>query len=919
MLPLWIIDLTENGERNGGWCDLMKMRIGSLRNADKRWRYTTAEKIDCNESDGSEDIESGKWYNDFVSLIISEGKEFIKMLYGTDPSNDPVLNVCIIGNSLERRSLRLFSSTAAVIKKLKPRIVPGHIHVGLNIIGMLFVPYDVNTLSFYRRQLILRCIRELHVQHKVRPAAGYDKVMLFQDSQHRTEKVYGRLEGINLVDYVFQCLLHLYYACDDGHPLIDGTNANDDFYFSMGVGSLYYDTDQQDNKEAALVGNNLFSIFLQKGSEDSKADEVRLLEDHGLRADNLYQSELRDKDVFREEDLDNLVKDCNPHPVDDFADLDLERRFYEMYLPFYVERFIGKTTAAVSKLTQDRLVRVNEKLDAKASKVKLSMKAAVEGILRKSSRQRGGATLVRTVFSNFRDELQGFKEKLDKDNLMEESYWNPVFDDMPKRYRENMLEYHSAYRADISDEKAVGTGAESMKADAVEDLVGMLRNDSTILSRLGRSFLAGVLCVVVFMPLLEFLSPSIINIGRVSDYSWLYGAFVFLVPLAVQVFKFFSFHWKRKKLEDAIKSYYLHDSYARLANRLQNRIIQFYDELMEYCDRFMNRCDSILSTESPFVEKEAREPDIPETMFNIPVIGGKIGLKEVFPKKEADYNTLRIDEEKVRIDKVKEDQYYVLIRKFSESMSILFEGAGEAASEESAERSWNIAKARFIRSMNRDINSIFIKRSDSTVGDKLYKYVSSPENMEGIRRFFRFCATNGEFTANDNDQFGDVKMNRKELAGAFSALMPQKTTYQVYEDWDPDYPLFTSYLFLTRWRTFNYVTPSRILPELMLDDRDFAIKNGFDDGDHQLPISTLLLYSLIQGLSSEWYLLIDPFHLNKLIEAQRLKDAERKEREEEEERALLEKAKAGEAYDDQMNNAENILDMYIKGMDLKLY
>ena len=248
MLPLWIIDLTENGERNGGWCDLMKKRIGSLRNADKRWRYTTAEKIDCNESDGSEDIESGKWYNDFVSLIISEGKEFIKMLYGTDPSNDPVLNVCIIGNSLERRSLRLFSSTAAVIKKLKPRIVPGHIHVGLNIIGMLFVPYDVNTLSFYRRQLILRCIRELHVQHKVRPAAGYDKVMLFQDSQHRTEKVYGRLEGINLVDYVFQCLLHLYYACDDGHPLIDGTNANDDFYFSMGVGSLYYDTDQQDKR-----------------------------------------------------------------------------------------------------------------------------------------------------------------------------------------------------------------------------------------------------------------------------------------------------------------------------------------------------------------------------------------------------------------------------------------------------------------------------------------------------------------------------------------------------------------------------------------------------------------------------------------------------------------------------------------------
>ena len=105
----------------------------------------------------------------------------------------------------------------------------------------------------------------------------------------------------------------------------------------------------------------------------------------------------------------------------------------------------------------------------------------------------------------------------------------------------------------------------------------------------------------------------------------------------------------------------------------------------------------------------------------------------------------------------------------------------------------------------------------------------------------------------------------------------------------------------------------------MLGDRDFAIENGFDDGDHNLPISTLLLYSLIQGLSSEWYLLIDPFHLNKLVEAQRKKEAEEKEKKEEEERELIRKAKAGEPYDDQMNNAENILDMYIKGMDLQKY
>ena len=897
----------------------MKLRISHLRDADKRWRYTTTERVNCDEVTMTEKVDDGAWYKDFVSLIMSEGEEFIKMLYQSNPCNDPVLNVCIIGNSLERRTLRLFTSTAAIIKKLKPRIVPGHIHVGLNIIGMLFIPYDVNTLSFYKRQLILRCLRELHVQNRVKRAAGYDKVMLYQDSQHRTEKVYGRLDGINLVDYVFQCLVHLYYSCDDGHPLIDGTYANDDLYFSMGVGSLYYDTVQQDNKEAALVSNRLFTTFQQKGSEESTADDVHLLENHGLRADDLYETELKDKDYFNEDVLDNLVPDCQCHPVNDFAHLSLERRFYNLYLPSYIERFLKSTINAVSSVTRDRLVRVNEKLANKLEKVKLSMKAAVENIIKKSSHQRGGVTLVRTVYFNFREELQLFKEKMKKDDVLENHFWEPVFSGVSKRYKDYIIEYHSAYKMDKSDDKSSGSHCEAMKAEAVERLAALLENDATILSRIGRAFLAGIVCVLAIMPLLELISPSIINIGNVSEYSWLYGAVLFLIPMGIQIFQFYRFHWKRKKLEDTIKAYYLHDSYGRLANRLQNQIELFYEDLMGFCDKFIARCDLILSTETPFLEKEASDPAIPETMFNIPVIGGKIGSKEVFPKRESDYNTLRIDEEKVRIDKIKEEQYYILIRKFSESITHLFDGVGDSESADIGEKIWNLAKLHFIRSMNENINSIFIKRSDSTVGDKLFQYSRSPENRSGFDLFYRFCSTNGELTVNDNDQFGDIKTNKNELVNVFSSVMPVKTAYQIYEDWDADYPLYTSYLFLTRWRTFDYVSATRIIPERKLEDRDFAIKNGFDDGDHNLPISTLLLYSLIQGLSSEWYLLIDPFHLNKLIEAQRISEAEKRDNEEKAERIRIEKAKSGELYDDQMNNAENILDMYIKGMDLQEY
>ena len=118
MLPLWIIDLTENKDRNSGWCDKMKLRISHLRGADTRWRYTTTERMESyiglmteNEKD-----DDGEWLRQYRNLVVEEGRNFVKMLYQSNPSNDPVLNVCIIGSTLEQRSLRLFSSTAALIR-----------------------------------------------------------------------------------------------------------------------------------------------------------------------------------------------------------------------------------------------------------------------------------------------------------------------------------------------------------------------------------------------------------------------------------------------------------------------------------------------------------------------------------------------------------------------------------------------------------------------------------------------------------------------------------------------------------------------------------------------------------------------------------------------------------------------------------
>ena len=73
--------------------------------------------------------------------------------------------------------------------------------------------------------------------------------------------------------------------------------------------------------------------------------------------------------------------------------------------------------------------------------------------------------------------------------------------------------------------------------------------------------------------------------------------------------------------------------------------------------------------------------------------------------------------------------------------------------------------------------------------------------------------------------------------------------------------MYKSFLFLTKWRTFDHITPSRILPETELYDKDvFDISN-------KPPKSSLILYALLGNLSAEWYELFTPRALGEVPEA----------------------------------------------------
>ena len=867
-------------QQDGKRSDRLQRLISSLGSNDKDtkasgyWMYT----VYPDKQDGRQDKHlEPDWFRGFVDRIIEDGQKFVRFLNKNNPVNDPCINICVLGDASEIFTLTIFSAVAAIIKKEKPLIVPDHVQQGINVLGMLFVPSDVNTLPFLKRQGVLRCMKELQVQRRVNRAGGYDKVMLYQDTQHRTEKVYPLLTPEQQTDFVFQCLVHLYYVCDSLHPLLDGSNANDDFYFSMGAGSLYYDTVEQDDRDEVEVGNRLVSRFKEKGESSAGLDKDKnAICDLDISPESLLL-DLFENDVKNNQpDPRALMADCSPHPLNDFTSLFLKKRFYGEYLLHYVENYQKQAVRRIARSSQEKLLQVNDEMQSVEKKIRANIDVNIPQLIRCSSEDLGALSLIDGKLGELTQTVTHHKADL-KDKV-ESCIWHRIEDNLDPWFKDAFAKYHDAFRSD-SEKATAHPACDELKQEKVRELTGHLKNDATVLSRIVRAFLAGIVSVLAFMPVLETISPRLINLGDVAHSPFFYAFTLFLLPAIVEAVRFWRYHRKRKRLENELVAYYLHDSYARLANRQYNKVNQLYDFVLRLIDKYRERCEKIRSDSDDFFNIDnALELCLPRTMFNQPVIGGTCCGRQIFADEQQNHNVLLIDIDRVKIDKITRTQEYFLINKYSEQFSELFKGilvdqkvmipqTGEyvvLTKEEMAkleEEKYQKVKKDFEKLMKNCIKRLFIKREDSTVGEKLDLYRKSVVNTRGFDLFCRFNATNGEFTANDNESFADIKSNSPRMKDAFGPFLPLKTTYQVMEE--EEKPFFRKYLFLTRWRTFNFITASRVLPEIDVEDKDFLVDYGFGEGNRR-PVASIVLYSILGNLSSEWYNLFDAESIEKL-------------------------------------------------------
>ena len=755
----------------------------------------------------------------FQEALVSDAKKFIAELRRSNVKPYQPINIVVLGDVTESLTQLVFSSMAAILQKEKGRFLSGHIHQGMGIIGMLYVPCDVNARDIEQRKKVLRLLREIDVQHNITSIRGYDNMMLYQDVQNRTECAYQQLNNREVAEYLVQCLVHMYLACDINHPLFSGTGSDDAFYFSMGASSIYFDMTVEDKNDANLVASELVNIFKENGDYERTAVDVELLDKDNYSATRFVgMFNVGDVDV----DDNEGIRKPNPHPISNFLHRNLKRLYYEFYLRFFPAELLRDTMQKVEDSTNKKLEEISVNCSKVYNNAEAAMPGAVRRVLAKVNKNVGGLAFVENKIKDLQESLS--KEKKSIQRAINSHYWNAILD----RKDTTFDDYHDAYLSDIRSKNS-GAGCNAMKQEVLGRLKNHLGNEQTLLSTIVRCFLLGIVSVLGGLPILAFLSPDVINLGDVQRFAVLWGILLFILPAIIQCIYHFFYQRNKRRMIHMLKIYYSHDAYARLANRIESEAESMYNKLLALTDEYLERCKSIRNQVSIITPDPSLKLLFPRGKFNQPLNGGEFDDEPLISQDDIEGSYIKVNYKPELVNNLTRDQYFILINHLSDTFATLFTDVSLIDSHSrrfdetigdyvfvgrdelirQKEEKWVETKQLFNTELFRCIKENMMPRAYPTIGEKLLQYSNKSENYNILEYMIAYAATNGEFSTQNDTEYADVKMNRS-LDRLVNTYLPHYTTQLQCSEFDD---IYKRYIFVTRWKTYDKVVLNRLLPE----------------------------------------------------------------------------------------------------------
>lgn len=833
-----------------------------------------------------------KLYN-FQSDLVKEGQDFIKELRKSNVQPDLKINIVVLGDLTDEFTRIVFPSVAAIIQKEKGRLLPHHIHQGMEVIGMLFIPSAINTLEVKDRKSMQRTLKEIDVQHRVPSIRGYDHMMLYQDVQNRTECTYTIMDDKQQAEYLLQCLAHLYLACNEAHPLLSGTASADVFYFSMGATSVHFDTDNEDAKSACKLAMEFIRSLKSEGDEEKVSEHLYIIPSEEYSPEQFFTGQVMAK-------LNADVEDetPSPHPIRDWLNKYLKRYYYNLYLRFFTKNMMQRIIAQIDSSTRNALETISAESKRRFSDVEIRIASSLKDIIGQLSANDGGIPAIIQLFKDMQEQFSRKKSALQ--SVLEQQYWREVETSyLSESIKDSFMDYHEAYKSDISGRTGNDNQLE-VKKQAVTNLNGILSREATMLSRFGRSLLLGIMCALAVVPLLNLISPNIIDLGRVRLYGEWWSVGLFFLPALFQAIAVFRFNRFKKRAVNNLKAMYLHDAYARVANRIESEVISFYDRVISLGDKYISRCGDIRKeTGLDLEDYEHSKPLFPVTMFNQPLISGQFGDEELLPENEADDSDVRINYIRYKLNELRKTEYFMLINQYKSLVAGLFRDvklcenllrrvneAGEEIlvtkdqQEQELEEKWKAHLAEFHEQLMKMTDDVILPRENATVGEKLHAYCVSSRREDILRTMISFAATNGEVTSSADKEFTDAKLNDKRVE---EYILPYVASASKQMQIDKYNTMYGKYIFITRWRCFERFNFNRILPTEDFDEMvhrqmvyeakmkakerrqedqpatvEDALKQKSGSGVYRPRPSSLLLWALCpEDSTSDWFRLFN--------------------------------------------------------------
>ena len=853
------------------------------------WRYTLmTEKdygIDIHDEDAvrNNPESTAKKLYEFQTDLVIEGQKFIRGLRESNAHPDVKINIVVLGDIEEEFTRVVFPSVAGLLQKEKGRILPNHIHQGMEIIGMLYVPSNINSLKVDMRESMQRTLLEIDVQHRVPDMRGYDHMMLYQDVQNRTECVYPALNDRGLEEYLLQCIVNIYLASDETHPLLSGTAAADIFYFSMGATSICYDVENEDLKARHNFGINFMRSLKKEGDDEKPNLKLSLLNKDDFDPNKFFNYQ---------EVIDNIdnkeieVAKPKPHPIKDFTAKYLKRFYYNKYLRNFTKDLMTDIASSIEESTRGALEILASEAKRKFKDAKRHLYSGLKDLLIELSSNDGGFPTIIRLFRKLQDNISSQKQRVKQ--IIQNNFWDQLIEEkkVPRKMQDKFLEYHDAYEADIQS-KSGGSQQLEMKKEVVDNLNDLLSKEATMLSRICRGFLLGVMLALGVVPFLALVSPNLLNFGNVRRYAEWWSVGLFLLPILIQFIVWWRYERKKRIAIINLKAIYLHDAFARVANRIESEINGFYDKIIALADRYVKRTEKIRDNiEKGYEKVQYVKQVVPETMFNQPLLGGKFGHEYLLPTPEGEDTQININYIPYKTSELLDRHYYLFMNEHYNMVMGLFKDVEicenlerrtndetgkeelitmEQQEKEQEDKFKNHLKV-FQTQLSQQIKNSIVPRINDSVGEKLVSSIDSKlVGVDVLEPCVKYASNNGEMTSTADLELLDIKINDPRVE---QYIIPYSSHIFKNPQLDKYNYLYKKYIFITRWRCYEQLPLNRILP---LEDFDEQAMNsciyGYndknrDDGDEDNQYypypSTLLLWSLAPDDSSaEWFRLID--------------------------------------------------------------